>query len=89
MPLARVQPIRAHLEAPRRALQQLRPPEGRGAAEDRSLLLRGVTAEGAEVVRHPIGVAHDDRHPIERHVELVGHDLGEARANALTELHFP
>ena len=86
MTLARVEPIRADAEPPCRTRQQLRPSERRGAAEGRSLLLGGVAAECAEVVWHSIGLAHDDPDPLDRDIELVGHDLCEAGADALTEL---
>ena len=38
------------------------------------------------VVRHDRGVAHDDRHPLERRAELVGGDLGEDRPRALAHV---
>ena len=38
------------------------------------------------VVRHDGGVAHHDRHPVERRAELLGGDLGEDRARALAHV---
>ena len=83
---ARVQLLDLDAEAAARAREELGPSERRGAAEDRCLLLRGVAAVGAPVVRRQVGVAHHHPHPIDRHVQLVGHDLGESRADALAEL---
>jgi hypothetical protein len=45
-----------------------------------------VATERPEVERHLVGVSEHDAHALDRNVELVGNDLRERGADALTEL---
>ena len=63
--------------------------ECRGLAEERRLLRNRAAAERPEVERNAVGIAEHDIHALDRHVELVGHDLSESRPKALTEVDLP
>ena len=45
-----------------------------------------MAAEGTEVKGHLVGVSEHHLHALDRHVELVGDDLRERRAEALAEV---
>src|SRR5438093_11719449 len=54
--------------------------------QERRLLGDRVAAEGTEVEGHLVGVSEHHLHALDRHVELVGDDLRERRAEALAEV---
>ena len=70
------QPSSRSLIADVRARAQDRVAHQHGRARRRRLL----------VVGHDRGVAHHDRHVVDRHAQLVGADLGEDRSRALADV---
>ena len=50
---------------------------------------RRAAAERALVERREVGVAHDQADAAQRRAQLVGHRLGEGRADVLAELDLP
>jgi len=71
------------LEEPRRRARQ---PGAHLAAGIGDRVARGhaaATGEGADAEWNRGGVAADDRHPVQRHAERVGGDLGEGRLVSL------
>jgi hypothetical protein len=72
------EPLRPELEQPLPHLGRRLPNERPGRAQ-------ALAAHGGVVVRHLIGAAHDDPDRLERHVELVRHELPERGLDALPE----
>jgi len=68
-----------------RAANELMARERRGLPQERRLLGDRVAAERAEVEGDLIGISKHHVDPLDRNIELVGHDLCERGANALAE----
>src|SRR5438034_1962354 len=69
-----------------RAIEELTPRERGRLAQEWRFLGDRLAAERAEVERHLVGVSEHHIHALDWHVELVGDDLCESRAEPLSEV---
>jgi hypothetical protein len=74
------------VESLARQLQQGGARLGRGLAHCHPAELNRLAASGVALVRSPGGVALDHRDALERHVQLVGRDLGQGGADTGSQL---
>ena len=75
------EPCRCHLDQHAARL-------GRGVAQRDAALLHPGAAAGAALVDGQGGVAHHDTDPCQRHVELLGDDLGDRDIDPLAHIHL-
>ncbi len=82
------EPIGRHAEPRRGQLEEHAARLGRGIAQGDAALLHPGAAARTTLVDGPLGVAHHDADPRQRHVELLGDDLGDRDIDPLAHVHL-
>ena len=83
-----LEPFGRHAEPRRGQLEEHAARLGRGVAQGDAALLHPGAAARTTLVDGPLGVAHHDADALERHVELLGDDLGDRDIDPLAHVHL-
>ncbi len=82
------EPVGRHSQLRRGQFEEHAARLGRGVAQGDAALLDPGAAARTTLVDGPLGVAHHDTDPLERHVELLGDDLGDRDIDPLAHVHL-